>query len=48
MAGPVFSTYKENSRGLNFKLLPGGHKVSWGIGALMIGWGVWMIMGVLL
>ena len=30
------------------KLLPGGHKVSWGIGALMIGWGVWMIMGVLL
>jgi predicted metal-binding membrane protein len=30
------------------KLLPGGHKVSWGIGALIIGWGVWMIMGVLL
>jgi len=30
------------------KLLPGGHKVSWGIGALMIGWGVWMMMGVLL
>lgn len=30
------------------KVLPGGHKVSWGIGALMIGWGVWMIMGVLL
>ncbi len=30
------------------KLLPGGHKASWGIGALMIGWGVWMIMGVLL
>jgi predicted metal-binding membrane protein len=30
------------------KLLPGGHKVSWGIGALMIGWGVWMITGVLL
>lgn len=30
------------------KLLPGGRKVSWGIGALMIGWGVWMIMGALL
>jgi len=30
------------------KLLPGGHKVSWGIGALMSGWGIWMIMGVLL
>jgi predicted metal-binding membrane protein len=30
------------------KLLPGGHKVGWGIGALMIGWGVWMLMGVLL
>jgi predicted metal-binding membrane protein len=30
------------------KLLPGGHKVSWGIGTLMIGWGAWMIMGVLL
>jgi predicted metal-binding membrane protein len=30
------------------KLLPGGHKVSWGIGALMIGWGAWMIMGALL
>jgi len=30
------------------KLLPGGHKISWGIGALMIGWGVWMFMGVLL
>ena len=30
------------------KLLPGGHKVSWVIGALMIGWGAWMIMGVLL
>jgi predicted metal-binding membrane protein len=30
------------------KLLPGGHKVSWSIGALMTGWGVWMIMGVLL
>lgn len=30
------------------KLLPGGHKVSLGIGALMIGWGIWMIAGVLL
>jgi predicted metal-binding membrane protein len=30
------------------KLLPGGHKVSWAIGTLMSGWGVWMIMGVLL
>lgn len=30
------------------KLLPGGHKVSWGIGMLMIGWGVWMSMGALL
>ncbi|MEN8172035.1 MAG: DUF2182 domain-containing protein [Chloroflexota bacterium] len=28
------------------KLLPGGHKVSWVIGVLMIGWGLWMIMGV--
>lgn len=30
------------------KLLPGGHKVSWGIGTLMSGWGIWMILGVLL
>jgi len=30
------------------KLLPGGHKASLGIGALMIGWGIWMIAGVLL
>ena len=30
------------------KLLPFGHKLSWIIGALMIGWGAWMIMGVLL
>jgi len=30
------------------KLLPGGHKVSWGIGALMIGWGAWLIMGTIL
>ena len=30
------------------KVLPGGHKVSWGIGVLMIGWGVWVIMGTLL
>jgi predicted metal-binding membrane protein len=29
------------------KVLPGGHKISWGIGALMVGWGVWMIAGVL-
>ena len=30
------------------KLLPGGHKVSWGIGALMVAWGLWMFAGVLL
>jgi predicted metal-binding membrane protein len=30
------------------KALPGGHKVSWGIGALMLGWGVWMIAALLL
>jgi predicted metal-binding membrane protein len=30
------------------KVLPSGHKVSWGFGALMIGWGIWMIAGVLL
>ena len=30
------------------KLLPGGHKVSWVIGALMTGWGAWMIVGALL
>jgi len=30
------------------KVLPGGHKVSWAIGALMLGWGIWMIAGVLL
>ena len=30
------------------KLLPGGHKLSYGIGALMAGWGIWMIVGVLL
>lgn len=30
------------------KVLPGGHKVSWGIGVLMIGWGIWMTMGALL
>ena len=30
------------------KLIPGGHKLSYGIGALMVGWGVWMIAGALL
>lgn len=30
------------------KLLPGGHKASWVVGVLMAGWGIWMIMGVLL
>ena len=30
------------------KVLPGGQKASWGIGALMMGWGIWMIAGVLL
>lgn len=30
------------------KLLPGGHKISWSIGVMMTGWGIWMIMGVLL
>jgi len=30
------------------KVLPGGQKVSWAIGALMLGWGVWMIAGLLL
>ena len=30
------------------KLIPGGHKLSYAIGALMAGWGVWMIAGVLL
>lgn len=30
------------------KLLPGGHRVSWAIGALMIGWGVWMTLGTIL
>ena len=29
------------------KLLPNGHKVSWAIGIMMIGWGVWMIAGML-
>jgi predicted metal-binding membrane protein len=29
------------------KLLPNGHKVSWGIGIMMMGWGVWMVAGVL-
>lgn len=30
------------------KVLPHGHKVSWAFGVLMIGWGVWLISGVLL
>lgn len=30
------------------KLLPGGHKLSHVIGVLMMGWGIWMIAGVLL
>ncbi|NJN53650.1 MAG: DUF2182 domain-containing protein [Anaerolineae bacterium] len=30
------------------KVLPHGHKVSWAFGALMMGWGIWMIAGVLL
>ena len=30
------------------KVLPGGHKTSWAIGAVMMGWGFWMIAGVLL
>ncbi len=27
------------------KVLPGGHKVSWGIGILMTAWGIWMVVG---
>ena len=30
------------------KVLPGGRKLSWAIGVLMISWGAWMITGVLL
>jgi len=30
------------------KLLPDSHKVSWGIGALMTSWGIWMITNVLI
>lgn len=30
------------------KVVPGGQKLSWALGALVIGWGVWMIAGVLL
>jgi predicted metal-binding membrane protein len=30
------------------KVLPGGHKVSWGFGVLMMSWGIWLIAGVLL
>ena len=29
------------------KVLPGGHKLGYGFGAMMIGWGIWMIAGVL-
>lgn len=29
------------------KVLPNGQRVSWGIGALMTGWGIWMIAGIL-
>lgn len=29
------------------KVLPGGRKVSYAIGVLMIGWGIWMVAGVL-
>lgn len=29
------------------KVLPHGHKVSWGFGLLTIGWGVWMVAGAL-
>ena len=28
------------------KVLPGGKKVSWAIGFVMIGWGIWMIAGI--
>lgn len=30
------------------KVVPNGRYVSWGFGALMLGWGIWMIAGVLL
>ncbi len=29
------------------KVLPAGHRVSWAIGVLMIGWGAWMMIGTL-
>ena len=29
------------------KMIPNGQKVSWAIGVVMIGWGVWMLAGVL-
>ena len=29
------------------KVLPGGHRIGLGFGAVMIGWGIWMIAGVL-
>ena len=30
------------------KVLPHGHKVSWAFGVLMIGWGLWLIVGTML
>ena len=29
------------------KVMPGGHKLSWAIGIVMLGWGLWMVAGIL-